>query len=133
MIHPSNIYRDDPAAEDAASTFSAPVNALSAQPPLDCGLGALPWLSSRLHLERFAKPSVYVGLLCSVAFFQGAIVSYFRSTSHIWKEHYNFEADTTGEPKKMTFSSFVWNIGKIQQHLRVKKILQGQLFILNEK
>lgn len=97
MVHPRNIFRDDPAAEDAASTFTAPVNALSTQPDLDCGLSAFPALSSRLNLEKFAKPSVYVALLSSVAFFQGTVTSYFRSTSHIWKEHYNFEVDTTGK------------------------------------
>lgn len=85
MIHPSEILR---ANSDGQSQFSAPVN--RHRQNLDCGLSAAPWLTKKLSLKRFATPAVFVTVFACLGLLQGALLSYFRGTSHIWTQHYYF-------------------------------------------
>ncbi|KAJ8958758.1 hypothetical protein NQ314_006374 [Rhamnusium bicolor] len=89
MIHHTELLRTN---SDGHRPFSAPVgNYLN---EVDCGIAALPCLTRCLRLEKCAKFGVFVTVLSLVGFFHGAILNYFRSTSHIWSVHYNISQDT---------------------------------------
>ncbi|KRT79830.1 hypothetical protein AMK59_6879 [Oryctes borbonicus] len=83
MIHPSEILR---ANSDQQTEFSAPVN--RNRKSLDCGLTAAPWLTEKLNLQRFATVKVFLTVFGLLGILQGAMLSYFRGTSHIWTDHY---------------------------------------------
>lgn len=92
MIHPTELLRTN--SEDEEHSFSAPVGNYLNQ--VDCGIGALPCLTKCLRLEKCAKFGVFVAVLSLVGLFHGAILVYFRGTSHIWGEHYNISQDAVG-------------------------------------
>ncbi|XP_072401917.1 solute carrier organic anion transporter family member 1C1-like isoform X2 [Diabrotica undecimpunctata] len=90
MIHPSNLLRSN----SERAQFSAPVgNYLN---EIDCGIKALPCLSDRLNLQKLAKLSVFVVVLCLMGCAHGIINSYFTGTSQLWTSHYSFPGSTKG-------------------------------------
>lgn len=93
MIHPSELLRTDIQENNQNNReFSAPID--SVRYNLDCGLNALPCFNR--YLEKYAKPSVFITILCSVGFLHGANLIYFRNTSQIWGEQYNISKDSLG-------------------------------------
>ncbi|XP_018578719.1 solute carrier organic anion transporter family member 1A2 isoform X1 [Anoplophora glabripennis] len=90
MIHPTELLRTN--SDEEQNSFSAPVGNYLNQ--VDCGISALPCLTKCLNLERCAKFGVFVTVLSLVGLFHGAILVYFRGTSHIWSEHYNISLET---------------------------------------
>ncbi|GJQ65787.1 hypothetical protein Trydic_g11956 [Trypoxylus dichotomus] len=89
MIHPSEILR---ANSDQQTEFSAPIN--RNRKSIDCGLTAAPWLTEKLNLQRFATAKVFLTVFGLLGLLQGAMLSYFRGTSHIWTNHYYFSDRT---------------------------------------
>lgn len=92
MVHPSRLFRTN--SEEGTSQFSAPIDVLDAY-TIDCGIKKLPCLKA-LNLERFATPRWFLVILSLVGLMQGIVLSYFRGTSKIWMQHYNFSIQSVG-------------------------------------
>ncbi|XP_060516277.1 solute carrier organic anion transporter family member 2A1-like isoform X2 [Cylas formicarius] len=88
MVHPTELLRTESVGE---GSFVAPVG--DYKNDLDCGFKALPCLTQKLNLEKYAKFGVYVTVLSLVGFFNGVVLKYFRGTAHLWSKHYNITAE----------------------------------------
>ncbi|ENN74224.1 hypothetical protein YQE_09197, partial [Dendroctonus ponderosae] len=90
MVHPTELLRTDSTGDEGS--FIAPVG--DYRNDVDCGCSVLPCLTQRLNLEKYAKPTFFVGVLSFAGFFSGIALKYFRGTSQIWSQHYNIPQDT---------------------------------------
>ncbi|CAG9770271.1 unnamed protein product [Ceutorhynchus assimilis] len=90
MVHPTELLRTDSTGDEGS--FVAPVG--DYRNDVDCGCSALPCLTERLNLEKYAKPKYFIIVLSLVGVFNGIAVKYFRGTSQIWSQHYDIPQDT---------------------------------------
>lgn len=92
MVHPTRLLRSH--SDEGTSQFSAPIDAFDAN-TIDCGIKNLPCLNA-LNLERFATSRWFLVALSLVGLMQGAVLSYFRGTSKLWTQRYNFSDELVG-------------------------------------
>ncbi|XP_065165932.1 solute carrier organic anion transporter family member 1A2-like isoform X2 [Atheta coriaria] len=89
MVHPTELFR----SPSDVGAFSAPVGNIHAEPP-DCGLNVLPWLATKLKLEKYNRNTVFVSLLSALVILHACAASYFVGTAKLWRFNYHISEVT---------------------------------------
>lgn len=98
MVHPTELFR----SPSDVGAFSAPVGNIHAEPP-DCGLNVLPWLATKLKLEKYNRNTVFVSLLSALVILHACAASYFVGTAKLWRFNYHISEVTAGKIYKNTY------------------------------
>jgi len=92
MIQPATLLQNNEALD---TDISAPAGLRAKQ--LNCGLEMNGFVCQPACLQRFATHRVYVAVLATLAFLQGAAMGYFTATANVVAGYFGFSRDLVGK------------------------------------
>ena len=92
MIPPATLIQNN---EALAEGISAPTQLQARQ--LRCGLEMNGFVCQPACLQRFATYRVFVAVLATLAFLQGAALGYFTATANVVAGNFGFSRDLVGK------------------------------------